>query len=101
MPMKDAADRYSPEIADAFHPTETERPATKKSPVVFDVRAERNPIAMVVTTVRKENAKTQTSKVTVEPNRLSVNMSPQCFAPADFTRELSSCSIAIDFLMNK
>ena len=35
-PMKLAADRYSPEIALAFQPTDTERPATKKSWAVLD-----------------------------------------------------------------
>jgi hypothetical protein len=59
--MKEAADRYSPDIAEAFQPTETERPATKKSLAVFDVRAERNPIQMVTTTVTKEKAKIQGS----------------------------------------
>ena len=28
-PMNDAADKYSPEIAAAFHPTDTDRPATR------------------------------------------------------------------------
>src|SRR5882757_359149 len=57
MPMNEAADRYSPEIADAFQPTETERPATKKSLAVFEVLADRNPITMVATTVTNEKAK--------------------------------------------
>src|SRR3954466_8947039 len=57
MPMNDAAERYSPEIADAFQPTETERPATKKSLAVLEVFAERKPIQIVTATVMKENVK--------------------------------------------
>src|SRR3954469_4763990 len=56
-PMKDAAERYSPEIAEAFQPTDTERPGTKKSLAVFEVRAERKPIQTVTTTVMSENAR--------------------------------------------
>src|SRR3954465_7559034 len=56
-PMKDAAERYSPEIAEAFQPTDTERPATKKSLAVFEVRAERKPIHTVTTTVIREKAR--------------------------------------------
>src|SRR3954464_10873403 len=56
-PMNEAADRYSPEMAEAFQPTETERPATKKSLAVFEVLAERNPIQIVTTTVMEENAR--------------------------------------------
>ena len=56
-PMKDAAERYSPEMADAFQPTETERPATKKSLAVLEVFAERNPIQRVTATVRNEKPK--------------------------------------------
>src|SRR5690606_29156279 len=56
-PMNEAADRYSPEIADAFQPTDTERPATKKSLAVLDVFAERKPIHTVTTTVMNEKAK--------------------------------------------
>src|SRR6185503_12832927 len=51
MPMKLAALRYSPEMALAFQPTLTLRPATKKSLAVFDCRAERNPIQIVTPTV--------------------------------------------------
>src|SRR5262245_15134352 len=74
IPMNDAADKYSPEMADAFHPTETERPATKKSPVVLDWRADQKPIAIVTTTVTKEKANTQASKETVVLKRFNVNM---------------------------
>src|ERR1700741_3928316 len=56
-PMKEAAERYSPEIAEAFQPTDTERPATKKSLAVLEVFAERKPIQTVTTTVMKEKAK--------------------------------------------
>jgi hypothetical protein len=55
--MKDAAERYSPEIADAFQPTDTERPATKKSLAVFDFLADQIPIPIVTTTVMKEKVK--------------------------------------------
>ena len=49
--MKEAAERYSPEMAEAFQPTETERPATKKSCAVLDFRADQKPIQTVATTV--------------------------------------------------
>src|SRR5436190_8481227 len=51
IPMNDAAERYSPEMADAFQPTETDLPATKKSLAVFDRRAAQNPIQIVTATV--------------------------------------------------
>ena len=54
MPINEAAERYSPEIAAEFHPTETERPATKKSWAVLDWRAAQNPINTVITTVVSE-----------------------------------------------
>src|SRR6478609_828906 len=57
MPMNEAAERYSPEMAEAFQPTDTERPATKKSLAVLDVRAERKPIQTVTTTVMSEKAR--------------------------------------------
>jgi hypothetical protein len=60
-PMNDAAERYSPEMAEAFQPTETERPATKKSLAVLEVFAERKPIQSVTATVMKENVKIQGS----------------------------------------
>ena len=59
--MKLAALRYSPEIADAFHPTETERPATKKSEADLEVLAERKPIQIVMATVTREKPKIQGS----------------------------------------
>ena len=59
--MKLAALRYSPEIAEAFHPTETERPATKKSEADLEVLAERKPIQMVMATVMEEKPKIQGS----------------------------------------
>jgi hypothetical protein len=61
MPMKLAALRYSPEIAEAFQPTDTERPATKKSDADFEDLAERKPIQMVMTTVMAEKARIQRS----------------------------------------
>jgi hypothetical protein len=57
--MKLAALRYSPEMADAFQPTDTERPATKKSDADLEVLAERKPIQMVTTTVMAEKARIQ------------------------------------------
>jgi hypothetical protein len=56
-PMNDAAERYSPEMADAFQPTDTDRPATKKSLAVFDRRADQKPMPIVTATVTNENAK--------------------------------------------
>jgi hypothetical protein len=50
-PMKEAALKYSPEIALAFHPTLTLRPATKKSLAVRDRLADQNPIQTVTSTV--------------------------------------------------
>ena len=50
--MKLAALRYSPEIAEAFQPTETPRPATKKSEAVFDFPAAQKPIQIVTMTVK-------------------------------------------------
>jgi hypothetical protein len=57
--MKLAALRYSPEIAEAFQPTETERPATKKSEADLEVLAERNPIQIVTMTVMAEKVRIQ------------------------------------------
>jgi hypothetical protein len=59
--MNEAADRYSPEIAEAFQPTETDRPATNMSDAVFDFPAERNPIQIVPNTVTAANARIQGS----------------------------------------
>ena len=53
-PIKEAAERYSPEIAEAFQPTDTERPATKKSPALLDLPADQKPMPTVTTTVTKE-----------------------------------------------
>jgi hypothetical protein len=55
--MKLAAERYSPEMALAFHPTLTERPATKKSLAVFDLFADQKPIQIVTRTVTAEKAR--------------------------------------------
>src|SRR3954466_6409363 len=63
MPMKEAALRYSPEMADAFQPTETERPATKKSWAVLERRADQKPIQIVAATVTTEKARIQGSTV--------------------------------------
>ncbi len=47
MPRNDAAERYSPLIADAFRPGRTEREATKKSDVVRLNLSPHVPIARV------------------------------------------------------
>ena len=47
MPRKDAAERYSPLIAEAFSPGRTEREATKKSEVVRLNRSPQVPMASV------------------------------------------------------
>src|SRR5437867_8436070 len=60
-PMKDAAERYSPEMAEAFQPTDTERPATKKSCAVLDLRADQKPIQMVAMTVARLKVRIQGS----------------------------------------
>src|ERR1044072_81095 len=60
-PMNEAALRYSPEMALAFQPTDTDRPATKKSCAVFDRFAAQKPIQMVVMTVRALKARIQGS----------------------------------------
>src|SRR4051812_43341741 len=52
--MNEAAERYSPEMAEAFQPTDTARPATKKSEAVLDLRAAQKPIQIVTTTVSSE-----------------------------------------------
>ena len=61
MPMKLAALRYSPEMAEAFQPTETERPATKKSEADLEDFAERKPMMMVIITVMAEKPSIQGS----------------------------------------
>jgi hypothetical protein len=60
-PINEAAERYSPEIADAFQPTDTERPATKKSLAVLDFFADQKPIPIVIATVTSEKVKIQGS----------------------------------------
>src|SRR5438876_7194030 len=49
--MNEAALRYSPEIAEAFQKTFTERPATKKSLAVCEIRVAQIPRPMVTTTI--------------------------------------------------
>jgi len=61
--MQDAPRSYSPEMALAFHPTVTLRPATKKSPAVLDRFADQKPIQTVAMTVRALKARIQTSMV--------------------------------------
>ena len=50
--MNEAAERYSPEMADAFQPTDTPRPATKKSEALLARPAAQNPMPTVTKTVR-------------------------------------------------
>src|ERR1043165_8900030 len=59
--MNDAALRYSPEMALAFQPTLTLRPATKKSCAVLDLRADQKPIQTVAMTVAALKARIQGS----------------------------------------
>src|SRR5712671_6858658 len=59
--MNEAALRYSPEMALAFQPTDTDRPATKKSCAVFDRFAAQKPIQMVAMTVRALKVRIQGS----------------------------------------
>jgi hypothetical protein len=60
--MNDAALRYSPEMALAFQPTLTLRPATKKSCAVFDRLADQKPIQIVAMTVAALKARIQGSR---------------------------------------
>src|SRR5437868_547012 len=98
MPMNDAAERYSPEIAEAFQPTETDRPATKKSLAVFDVRAERNPIQMVTTTVISEKARIHGSTRLKRPSAAAKRGACMGQRLTDFA---SSASSAIDRWMKR
>src|SRR5262245_22339440 len=59
--MKEAALRYSPDMAEAFQPTLTLRPATKKSCAVFERLADQKPIQSVAMTVRALKEKIQGS----------------------------------------
>src|SRR6186997_2607900 len=93
MPLKDAAERYSPEMAEAFQPTDTERPATKKSLAVLEVFADRKPIQTVTTTVIREKATIQGS---MPPTVAMKGVMAQRLT--DFT---SSFSSAIDCLMKR
>src|SRR5436309_15940205 len=67
-PMKLAALKYSPEIALAFQPTLTLRPATKKSCAVFDRLADQKPIQIVAMTVAALKARIQGSMIMRIPN---------------------------------
>src|SRR5215210_2437818 len=54
--MKEAALRYSPEMAEAFQKTFTERPATKKSLAVWEMRVAQIPRPIVAATTRTTKA---------------------------------------------
>src|SRR4051812_7667512 len=94
--MNEAADKYSPEIADAFQPTDTDRPATKKSLAVLDFLADQKPIPTVTTTVMNENAKIQGS--TLPKSAKSGVMAQRC-SFRFCTWVTSSSSRAMDRLM--
>src|SRR4051812_38590229 len=88
-PMNEAAERYSPEIAEAFQPTDTERPATKKSLAVFEVFAERKPIQSVIATVMNENPKIHGS--TPPKNPLEAATNKVMFMAQFPSRSFSTC----------
>src|SRR6266508_2098407 len=64
-PMKLAALKYSPEMALAFQPTLTLRPATKKSLAVLLRLADQKPIQIVTRTVRALKVRIQGSRCIV------------------------------------
>src|ERR1700712_5109256 len=70
IPMNEAADRYSPEIAEAFQPTETVRPATKKSLAVLDCLADQKPMPTVRATVMSEKDMIHGSTPSRNPRKL-------------------------------
>ncbi len=100
MPMKLAALRYSPEMAEAFQPTETERPATKKSDADFEVFAERKPIQMVAMTVIPESARIQglICEKSMMAGRAGSFQERRLFSSA--ARRTSAASRAIERVMN-
>ena len=55
IPMNEAAERYSPEMADAFQKTLTDLPATKKSAAEADFFVAQMPRRMVPTVTRRTN----------------------------------------------
>src|SRR2546423_6741358 len=88
MPMNEAAERYSPEIAEAFQPTDTARPATKKSEAVLDLRADQKPIQMVAATVISEKQRIHGSICLRESAR------PEALASkTEFTLVLAPCGL--------
>src|SRR5438477_978327 len=54
--MKEAALRYSPEMAEAFQKALTERPATKKSLAVCEIRVAQTPSPSVTSTITATKA---------------------------------------------
>src|SRR5947209_2243037 len=67
-PIKEAALRYSPEMADAFQKALTERPATKKSLAVCEIRAAQTPIPIVTSTIRAtKSTGIQAALATIRP----------------------------------
>src|ERR1700680_2038655 len=62
-PRKEAAERYSPEMAEAFHMGPTEREATNRSDVVLAIRTPHAPMATAAT-------------VTATTNRIGITVAP-------------------------
>src|SRR5205823_4483499 len=92
-PMNEAAERYSPEMAEAFQPTETARPATKKSEAVFDLRADQKPIQIVAATVRNEKQRIHGSvrfRTAGKPEPASASIVIELIAGLALIRLLSS-----------
>ena len=74
--MNEAAERYSPEMADAFHPTDTPRPATKKSEALLARPAAQNPIPTVTKTVRALRETIQGSTAASSEENMVSNWEP-------------------------
>ena len=82
MPRKEAAERYSPPIADALSRGLTDRDATKKSLVVREKRSPQVPIASVVTV---------TARTAIRPGRASALIGASLGGPS--TRSAKSRSL--------
>src|SRR6185503_18343630 len=93
-PMNEAALRYSPEMALAFQPTDTDRPATKKSCAVLDFLADQKPIQIVAMTVAALNASIQGSMIMGIPNVECQNSKE---GPKPEISRAESCIQALEF----
>src|SRR5687768_2819190 len=69
MPRKDAADRYSPPMAEAFHSGETVREATRKSLVVRASRRPYMPMPTVAATTRATASSGRAASFTRQSSR--------------------------------